>query len=74
MKYASIVIRLPIDRPFTYRIPKLLEDNIAVGKRVWVPFGPRRVVGYVVDIVDKAEIEDIKPIESVIDSEPNIPD
>jgi primosomal protein N' (replication factor Y) len=74
MKYASIVIRLPIDRPFTYRIPKPLEDNIAVGMRAWVPFGPRRVVGYVVDIVDKAEIKDIKPVESVIDGEPIIPD
>ena len=69
MKYASIVIRLPIDKEFTYRIPKKIQEDIAIGKRVWVPFGKRRVVGYVVGIRDKADIEDVRPIESVIDRE-----
>ncbi|MDB4349438.1 primosomal protein N', partial [Omnitrophica bacterium] len=73
MKYASVVIRVPIDKTFSYRIPKDLEDDMAIGKRVWVPFGPRRVVGYIVDIIDKVDIEDTRPIESIIDKEPIIP-
>jgi len=72
MKYASCVIRLPIDRSFTYRIPQRLEGEIDIGKRVWIPFGPRKVIGYVVDILNKIDIEDVRPIESVIDREPII--
>ena len=70
MKYASVVIRLPLDRPFSYSIPEGLNSDIAIGKRVWVPFGTRRIVGYVIDITDKADVEGIRPIESVIDAEP----
>lgn len=70
MKYASVVIRMPLDRPFSYRIPEKIKDKIEVGKRVWVPFGPRRVVGYVVELTDKADVKNIRPIESVIDATP----
>ncbi len=72
MRYASVIIKLPIDKPFSYRIPKNLERDIAIGKRVWVPFGPRKVVGYIVDIMEKADIDDVKPIESIVDREPII--
>ncbi|MEE8359812.1 MAG: primosomal protein N', partial [Candidatus Omnitrophota bacterium] len=72
MKYASIAIKLPLDKQFTYRVPKLMEDKITLGMRVWVPFGPRKVVGYVVDLTDKSEIENTKPIESIIDAYPMI--
>lgn len=72
MKYASVVIRMPLDRPFSYRIPENIKDKIEVGKRVWVPFGPRRVVGYVVELTDKADVKNVRPIESVIDATPII--
>ena len=72
MKYASVVIRLPIDKAFSYRVPEKLEGAIDIGKRVWVPFGKRRVVGYVVDLLDKVDIDDVRPIESVIDEKPII--
>lgn len=72
MKYASVVLKLPIDKSFSYCIPERLKDDAGIGKRVWVPFGPRRLVGYIVDIVDKVKIEGVKPIESVIDESPII--
>ena len=72
MKYASVVIKLPIDKTFSYSIPQRLGSSAAVGKRVWVGFGPRRLVGYIVDISDKTDIKEPKPIESVIDREPII--
>lgn len=70
VKYASCVIKLPINKPFSYRIPKPLEGQAAVGKRAWVPFGPRRIVGYIVDITEGTDIKNTKPIESLIDREP----
>lgn len=72
MKYVSVVIKLPLDKEFYYRVPNGLADQIGIGKRVWVPFGPRRVVGYIVDILDKVDIDNVRPVESVIDREPLI--
>ncbi len=72
VKYASCVIKLPINKPFSYRIPKALESRAAIGKRAWVPFGPRRIVGYIVDITEGTDIKNAKPIESLIDREPII--
>ena len=69
-KFANIAIALPIDKLFQYKIPEALYNDIAVGKRVFVPFGPRTVVGYVVDISDEAEVKEPKDISGVIDKDP----
>jgi primosomal protein N' (replication factor Y) len=69
-KFAQIAIALPIDRLFHYRIPGNLSEEIAIGKRVFIPFTNRRVVGYVVGLSDKADVKEVKDIESVIDKEP----
>ena len=70
MKYALVVVRIPLDKPFTYGIPANMEKDLSVGKRVWVPFGYRRLIGYVVGITDKVDIKNVKNLESIIDSEP----
>jgi len=69
-KFADIAIALPIDKLFQYSIPEPISDNVKIGARVFVPFGPRRVVGYVVGLGDAAEVTDVKAIERVIDAEP----
>ena len=73
-KFAKVAIALPIDRLFHYRIPDNLSGEIAVGKRVFVPFTNRRVVGYIVGLSDEAEVKEVKDIESVIDREPILSD
>lgn len=57
---------------FTYKIPKNIEEEISVGKRVIVPFGKgnKGTVGLVINILDEKDIEtDIKfkEINMVID-------
>ena len=71
-QFAEVAVALPIDRIFNYRIPINFSGDVAVGKRVFVPFGPRNIVGYVVGLSDKADVDEksIKPITSVIDKEP----
>lgn len=69
-QFAEIAIALPIDRTFHYSIPPHISNDIAVGKRVFVPFGPRTVVGYVISLCDAIDIKDPKPVSSVIDKEP----
>lgn len=69
-QFAIVAIALPIDRTFHYSIPQEMQPAVAVGKRVFVPFGPRRVVGYVVGLSDEADVKDLKSIDRVIDVEP----
>ncbi|MFA6078204.1 MAG: primosomal protein N' [Candidatus Omnitrophota bacterium] len=69
-KFADIAVALPIDKLFQYKVPDAFSDEIGVGKRVFIPFGPRRVVGYVVGLSEDAEVKEAKAILSVIDKDP----
>jgi primosomal protein N' (replication factor Y) (superfamily II helicase) len=73
MKIASVIVDVPsrqTDRPFDYIIPEQWEDILKPGMRVTVPFGPRRLQGFVVGIKSQSEVERLKPIEAVLDVTP----
>ena len=67
---ADIVVDLPVDRTFTYIIPEEMKDSVVPGIRVIVPFGRRKVTGYVLDVTKKDENFDLKPVEACLDMEP----
>ena len=46
--YAEIALPVPVDGTFTYIIPDEIKEEIAPGCRVMVPFGRRRMTGYVI--------------------------
>src|SRR5699024_11245336 len=59
------------DRIFEYHIPTELEKDIAIGSRVVVPFGPRKVQGFVVGITDQSEFKGkLKDLLVVVDEMP----
>ena len=72
--FAEVVFNLPLREPFTYKIPPQLLGKVRVGMRVLVPFGRRRITGYVVNLTDKwdkpirlksiVELPDTEPIVS----------
>ncbi|WP_339249612.1 primosomal protein N' [Sporosarcina sp. FSL W8-0480] len=64
----------PIDRPFDYRVPKHLVSVMEIGSRVKVPFGPRKVLGYVTGLKAESDVDEdkLKPIDELIDLEPII--
>lgn len=66
------VAAYPIDRPFDYKIPELFSGFVEPGMRVKVPFGPRKVVGYVIGLKEESDLDisKIKPLEELIDFEP----
>lgn len=80
--YAQIIIQFAtvseIDKPFTYKVPEPLIDQIAIGKRVKVPFGrgSKLQIGYVLALNDTFENQGfrIKAIAEVIDKEPLLSD
>jgi len=71
-KFALVAVALPMDRLFHYAIPENIASDVAIGKRVFVPFTNRKVVGYVVSLSDESPVTDVKDVISVIDSEPII--
>lgn len=73
-KYARIVVGIPIENIFDYLVPNPFIDKLKIGMRVIVPFGKRRIVGYVVDFTDKTEVTDIKEIREILDEEPILSD
>ncbi len=73
MKVASIVVDVPAmqtDRLFDYIVPKKWMDIIQPGMRVVVPFGPRKVQGFVMEIGETSEVDKLKEIYSVMDLSP----
>lgn len=62
-----------IDQTFSYLIPDTLKDKVKVGVRVYVPFGNRKIEGFVLAIKDESDIE-LKEIIEVIDNEPVLND
>lgn len=71
MWFADIIVDISIDKldkTFQYILPDELLGNVEIGSQVNVPFGNRRITGYVVNITDEAEfdVNRMKPIESLV--------
>jgi len=74
-KYLDIAIALPVYNTFTYRIQENFSQFISVGKRVLVPFGRRRVTGYILGSCEKTNLHEIeiKFILDILDEKPLFP-
>src|SRR5690606_26449979 len=70
MSIATVVIDVParaLSEPFDYAIPAELRERVPVGVPVAVPFGPRRVVGYVVGIGGESSYKGaLRPVDVVL--------
>lgn len=71
-KFTQILLPLPLNATFTYRIPNDLYDRVKIGHRVIVPFGKKRFyTGIVESLVSKApEGFDVKDIALSLDDAP----
>ena len=70
-EYANIIVDIyqgKLDKTFQYRVPERLKSTIAVGILVLVPFGSRKMQGYVIELTDVCEYEEdkIKEILAVV--------
>lgn len=57
-----------VDKYFTYRVPKDLEEDIKVGIRVKVPFGKQILEGFIMEINNVSDVE-LKDINSIVDKD-----
>lgn len=86
----DVIVPVPVDEAFTYRVPEGFENRAQVGVRAVVPFGSRTVTGLIVGRSEQdagghrgrheegaAEGENgrtLKPLESIVDDEPAFTD
>ena len=71
MRYADIILPLPLEGTFTYSIPSPLREKVECGMRVIVPVGKtKRYIGIVAAMHDTEPAFTCRNIEQVLDSVP----
>lgn len=65
----EVAIPLPLDRTFSYAVPEPLRPSVMQGVRVFVPFGRRKLTGYVLGPAS-APAGELKEIIGVLDAAP----
>ncbi len=68
--YVEVAVVLPVISTYLYRVPPELREEVGVGRQILVPFGRRKLIGYIVGIGSQvpagteADIRDILHISS----------
>jgi len=72
MLFADVILPLPVPGMFTYLVPQEFSEHIAIGKRVVVQFGARKIYTALVGRLhnNQPELHKAKPILEVLDDEP----
>lgn len=72
MKYADVILPLPLEGLFTYAVPPQTEGAVRPGVRVLVPFGrSKKYVGLVAAVHGESPTGyEVKPLVQVLDAEP----
>ena len=69
--FVRVAIAIPSPKTFTYAVPENHVSAVAVGKRVLVPFGNRRVTGFILEVLDETVCDQtVKEILDLPDPEP----
>ncbi|MBI1922134.1 MAG: primosomal protein N' [Geobacter sp.] len=65
----EVAVPLQLSATFHYAVPEKLRPCVQVGKRVLVPFGRRKLTGYVLGFPSSTE-QELKEVLEVLDEEP----
>lgn len=70
--YSEVILPLPLNATFTYRIPEAMTDSVKVGYRVIVQFGAKKYYTGIVSSISHIAPEgfEVKDIVSIIDTHP----
>ncbi|MGA9225361.1 MAG: primosomal protein N' [Mesobacillus sp.] len=73
MNIASVIVDVPAkqtDKTFDYKIPDKFKDVIKPGIRVIVPFGPRKIQGFVTELKNESSFSKLREIAEPLDLNP----
>jgi primosomal protein N' (replication factor Y) len=68
--FARVIIPSPLKEPFTYAVPASLREALAVGMRVLVPLGKRKLTGIVYEILASTSVANTREIIAIQDECP----
>ena len=69
-RWVDVLFPRPPLRPFTYEVPERFRRDLCLGHRVVTPLGRRKMVGFVVDFVERPTVSDLREVEDVLDPYP----
>lgn len=73
LSYAAVAVDVPLahlDRPFDYRVPSAMLEEVVPGCRVKVRFAGRLRDGFVLEVRDHTDHDRVQPLERVVSPEP----
>ncbi|GGJ86423.1 primosomal protein N' [Lentibacillus kapialis] len=73
MNIAKVIVDVPagsINQTFDYEIPERFQEMLRPGMRVIVPFGSRKVMGYVVARTGESDFDHLKELIDILDLTP----
>lgn len=72
--FVTVLLPLPLEKEYTYRIPSELNEEIEIGKRVVVQFGRKKVYsGLIISVSTNAPADyEAKYILSILDDRPSV--
>jgi primosomal protein N' (replication factor Y) (superfamily II helicase) len=74
VRYADVILPVPIPKMFTYKIPRTMVEEIGIGYRVIVQFGTKKILTGVVGKVHQKppQAYQAKPILDLLDTQPTV--
>ncbi len=69
----EVAVAIPVYQTFTYSVPEPFSPFISTGKRVLIPFGRRRLTGYILGPSKGYENKEIKSVLDILDEQPLFP-
>ncbi|MEJ2283826.1 MAG: primosomal protein N' [Desulfobacterales bacterium] len=72
-EYIEVAVAVPVFQTFTYSAPENIASLVSAGKRVLIPFGRRRITGYVLGPSQGVDQKEVKSVLDVLDDQPLFP-
>jgi primosomal protein N' (replication factor Y) (superfamily II helicase) len=69
---ALVALPLPLEQPYTYRVPETLADRAVPGARVVVPVRQRELIGIVTGLTDQAPVSGLRDMLAAPDPTPSL--
>ncbi len=66
----EVALPLPLESTFSYRVPPEFLDKVRPGLRVFVPFGRRKMTGYLLGYCQPPQGQVLKDLLELLDEEP----
>lgn len=73
-RFAQVALPLPVDHPFTYRVPDALQDRVSLGMRALVPVKRRLDTGYIVGLDSETDLSRVREVVDLPDESPVVSD